>query len=119
MSRLTEREVSDQLLDAPFVEAAGVLNMIARTPKERELYDARLKQARDEEARLQGAIQKGREEGREEGEAFGEVLGQVQLLQQLLGDPPTPAEQLRQQPLLSLRELTETLQLRLRSRDAD
>ena len=88
--------------------------MISHTPQERELYEARLKLERDEATRLLGA----REEGREEGERIGKLIGVVQTLQQLLGIEVSPSDKLRAQSEENLSLLVETLQSRLRDREA-
>ena len=64
---LTPQELAARLSDQAFAEAAGVLEMIARSPRERELYEARLKMQRDEQARIDAAKDQSREEGRAEG----------------------------------------------------
>ena len=65
--------VRARLPDPIFAEAAGVLEMIARTPEERDLYEARLKLQRDEQSRIEAA------------EARGEAKGRVRVLEELLG----------------------------------
>ena len=45
---LTPGEISGRLADAEFSEAAAVLEMIAQSPREREMYEARLKFERDQ-----------------------------------------------------------------------
>jgi hypothetical protein len=42
----------ESLPDPVFAEATGVLEMIARNPEERQLYEVRLKAERDEWARI-------------------------------------------------------------------
>ena len=79
-STSTAEELTARLADQGFTEATGVLEMIAKTPTQRMLYEARLKFQRDERARLTYAEQKGREEG--------EQIGRIRLLQQLLGRVP-------------------------------
>jgi len=67
------------------------------------------------------ARQEGREEGRQEGRKEGieigvekgKWIGRIQLLQQLLGQPETPNDQLGQQPEADLVHLEETLRRRL------
>ncbi len=89
--------LAERLDDPIFNEAAEVLEMIAKSPRDRQLYEARLKMQRDEQARLDYAIEEGlakgreqgyhegREEGREEGLTIGEAKGKVSLLCDLLG----------------------------------
>ncbi|MFM9066881.1 MAG: Rpn family recombination-promoting nuclease/putative transposase [Planctomycetota bacterium] len=83
-----------RLLPEPeFHEALGVLEMISQTPATRELYEARLKAKRDEESRLYDArmngLTQGRAEGRVEGRVEGKWIGKIQVLEGLLGLPPT------------------------------
>ena len=105
--------------DSIFREA-GVLDVISQTPRERELYEARVKLERDEAARLLGAREEGREEGLEkgrlEGKRIGKLIGVIQMLQQLLAIEVSPSEDLAVQPERDLAMLVETLQSRLRDR---
>ena len=73
--KLTSAEVCRLFPDDAIAEAAGVLEMISQTPEQLMLYNARLKFQRDEEARLQYAIQVGEARGRQEGEEIGEARG--------------------------------------------
>ncbi len=103
--------------------------MISQTPRERELYEARLKMERDEAARLLGAREEGREKGREEGHEKGrkkgreegkrlwKLVGVVQTLQQLLGIEVSVSEDLEIRSEEDLSNLAETLQTRLRDRN--
>ena len=50
--------------DNEFREAAGVLDMMSRSPAQRQLYEARLKFQRDEAARLEAAFNQGLQESR-------------------------------------------------------
>jgi len=81
-------ELSEQLVDLEFREAAGVLEMISKTPEERLIYEARMKAIHDEEARMIAAL--------EEGRAEGALAGKIQVYQQLLGENLTPIEELVQ-----------------------
>jgi predicted transposase/invertase (TIGR01784 family) len=97
------------------VKATGVVEMIAHTPEERHLYQARLKAERDNRSRLKetlaDGIAKGREIGLEQGLKQG-LAGQVQLLQSMLKEPLTESSQLM---LLTLEELNAIIgQLRTR-----
>ena len=103
---LNLNEIDHRLSDDAFHEAAGVLEMISRTPKERELYEARLKMERDEAARLLGARELGR------------LIGVIQTLQQLLNMDISPSEELEIQADESLTALVDNLQSRLRDREA-
>ena len=60
---MTARELIDRLGEDAFAEAAGVLEMIAKSPRDRELYEARLKLQRDEQSRLDAARDQSRAEG--------------------------------------------------------
>ena len=100
----TAEELNERLVDPVFSEAAGVLEMIAKSPEERRYYEARLKMQRDEQARLEAA------------EARGAAIGRVRLLQQLAGVPESSVESLRQQTLEELAEIESDLQRRLRER---
>ncbi len=86
-SELTAQQLGDRLGDEVFAEAAGVLEMIARSPRERELYEARLKMQRDEQSRIAAAKDQGHaaglEKGREEGLEKGCLVGRIQLLENL------------------------------------
>jgi predicted transposase/invertase (TIGR01784 family) len=106
---LSVDEIAARLSDPVIREAAGVLEMISQTPRERELYEARLKMERDEAARLLGA--------REEGKRLGKLIGVVQTLQQLLGMEVSTSEYLEVRSEEDLSLLVETLQSRLRDRN--
>ncbi|HUG70159.1 MAG TPA: hypothetical protein VMM76_20590, partial [Pirellulaceae bacterium] len=93
-----------QLVDDEFREAAGVLEMISKSPEDRQFYEARMKFLHDEEARLIAA----REEG--------SLVGKIQLLQQLLGDEESGTDELVQRGAGELSKLLSELQSRLRSR---
>ncbi|NOX53520.1 MAG: hypothetical protein GXP27_03615 [Planctomycetes bacterium] len=96
------------------------------------MYDRREKAQRDyqwaiESARREGlekgveiGLEKGREEGvqigLEKGQERGVLIGKIQLLEQLLGEPPTPTDRLSQRSLDELNSLLAGLQGRLRSR---
>ena len=60
----TRDEIRGLSPEIEFRAAAGVLNMISRSPAQRQLYEARLKFQRDEAARLEAAFNQGLEEGR-------------------------------------------------------
>jgi predicted transposase/invertase (TIGR01784 family) len=118
VQHLTAAEVAQRLGDGPFTEAAGVLEMIARNPKERSQYEARLKMQRDQESRLRAARDQGRAEGEAEGEArgraVGELLGRIRLLHSLLRLPePSSLDSMSTESLTSIES---DLQQRLRNR---
>ncbi len=83
--------------------------MIAKSPKERELYEARLKLQRDERARLKAA--------EDQGLAKGETTGQVKLLQRLLGLPVSPSEELAGKPYEELRHMLSELERQYEERN--
>jgi len=123
-----------------FARAIAAAEQIAERTEDRQMYDQRAKAERDyrwaiESARREGlekgreegvqiGLEKGREEGvqiglqkgREEGREEGLLIGKIQLLEQLLGQPQTPAERLLGRPLDELEALVAQLQERLRSR---
>ena len=98
--------------------------MIARTPRELEYYEARLKMERDVASQLEDAlsegIEKGREEGIEEGlekgREQGEYVGRIRLLQQLLGLPESSSNELVVMSIGQLSDLANRLQTQLRER---
>ena len=106
---MTPAALVDRVGETPFAEAAGVLEMIARTPRQRQLYEARLKMQRDEQSRIEAA--------EERGEARGRLVGRVQLLQQLLGQPESREAELTSQPIDQLAALESDLQRQLRERE--
>jgi flagellar biosynthesis/type III secretory pathway protein FliH len=71
---------------------------------------------RGREEGVQIGLEKGREEGIQLGLEKGVLVGKVHLLQQLLSEEPTPAEELLERPLEELNSLISQLQERLRSR---
>lgn len=98
--------------------------MIARTPEQQMLYNARLKFQRDEAAKLELATAKGwtegqiqgRIEGRIEGRMEGERIGEIRLLERLLGQPQTPADELAKLPMDQLAARFEVLTRQLQDR---
>ena len=117
-------ELAEQLVDAEFREAAGVLEMISQSPEDRQFYEARMKFLHDEEARLIAARIEGREEGREagleagreEGREEGRVVGKIQMLQEILGDSVADDTDLLALDLGQLSQQLSELQSRLRKR---
>ncbi len=101
--------------------------MIARSPRERELYEARLKMQRDEQSRIAAAkdqghaagleegLEQGLEKGREEGLEKGCLVGRIQLLENLLGLSESSSVELNSQPLAALSQMASDLQKRLHS----
>ena len=94
--------------------------MIARTPREREFYEARLKMERDIAAQLEYAqsegLEKGLEQGLEKGRVQGEYVGRIRLLQQLLGLPESTSSELVEMSIEQLSDLSNRLQSQLRER---
>ena len=108
--------------------------MLTKTEVERERYEARLKAIRDEVARQETALQRGRvmgleeglakglargrEEGitrgREEGIAHGTTVGRVHTLQSLLDCPLTPMEELVAMSEEQLAQLADQLERQFR-----
>lgn len=99
VDQLSIEQVARLFVDQEFSEAAGVLQMISRTPEQLMEYKARLKYQRDEAARRE-AVENVRRETAEMlaaaaemravaeacGEARGILRGQIVLLQELLKD---------------------------------
>jgi predicted transposase/invertase (TIGR01784 family) len=123
-----EAEELKRLLPQPeFVKATGVVEMIAKTPNQREQYERRLKAELDlrsfvNDARRGGiaeGIAEGKAEGLAEGEAKGRKMGlvsQAKLLQTLLHDPVAPNEELMSLDESELGRLCGELAGRLQSR---
>jgi predicted transposase/invertase (TIGR01784 family) len=108
--------LADLLVDPPFQEAIGVLQMISKNPEDLQFYEARLKFLRDQQAQIEAAKQEGREEGLEEGHEKGIIAGKIQLLQELLGDGVSEKAELLVQGLPDLESHMSELQQRLRGR---
>lgn len=114
--------LAETLRDPPYRQALGVLQMISKSPEDRQYYEDRLKFLREERGKLLAAKQegeelglaKGREEGREEGKPA--VIAAIHMLQELLQDSPSPATELTAQSLDALTTLAFSLQKRLRDR---
>jgi len=116
-ARLTPQEVSARLGDEEFVEAAEILEHINRTPRERTMYDARLKMERDTAACLLQARIEGVEEGRQKWLAKGKSIGKILAMQSFLGVSQSPEEVLAAKEIGELRDLETELLHRLQSRD--
>ncbi|MEZ6134185.1 MAG: Rpn family recombination-promoting nuclease/putative transposase [Pirellulaceae bacterium] len=119
-------QLADLLVDPPYQEAIGVLDMISNNPEDLQFYEARLKFLRDQHSQIEAAEQEGEargrriglEAGREEGREEGMVAGKIQLLQELLGDRIASKLELLAKPLVDLESQLAQLQQRLRNRDA-
>ncbi|MGV2341223.1 MAG UNVERIFIED_CONTAM: Rpn family recombination-promoting nuclease/putative transposase [Planctomycetaceae bacterium] len=121
---LTLEDIPRLFPDPEFVEAAGILAMIAQTQEELIAYHARLKAQRDESGRILQAKMEGRQEGRQEAleqaeamaaerEARGELRGQITLLQWLLKEPVWTEQEFAVCNEATLRELADALRTRL------
>jgi len=139
-------ELARMLGDPEYGEAVGILQMISKTPEDRQFYEARMKFLNDQEARIIAARGKGheeghkegreegreqgreegreegreqgREQGREEGREEGLLAGKIQLLQQLLGDDEMSLKDFSGRSQTELASMLTQLQERLRNRDA-
>ena len=69
-----------------FEEAIDTIESISEITEDKQMYDQREKALGDYEWAISGA--------REEGRVEGKLEGKIQLLQELLGDPVTPDEDL-------------------------
>ena len=124
--KLTSAEISRLFPDQEFSEAAGVLEMISRTPEQLMAYNARLKFQRDEVAKILQARLEGRQEGRQEGEeigeargeARGELRGRIAILQELLGHRVWSPEEFSNSDAAQLNALANQLQQQLRARSS-
>jgi flagellar biosynthesis/type III secretory pathway protein FliH len=114
---LDAAQLRELLPGAPYQKAIGILEMISRTPSQRDVYEARQKAIRDaawklHEARKEG-LAEGREAGLAEGREEGVRLGQIQLLQHLLNEPLSSASDLEGLTLTELDDRISALQSRL------
>ena len=117
---MTEAEIFELFPEPEFVEAAGVLEMINKTPEQLHEYRSRLKLQLDETARLEYARQEGRQEGLQEGERKGEqkgeLIGRIATLQELLSISQPTREELSAYDLSRLADLAKQLQQQLNQR---
>ena len=129
---LTMDEIKRLLPDEVFSEAAGILDVVAKTPEQKRRYEARLKFQRDEaaraltseQAREQGRLEgrlEGREEGRLEGIDVGiergELFGRIKTLQGLVGVAESAREELSDLRDEQLTTFLEQLRDQLRNRN--
>jgi predicted transposase/invertase (TIGR01784 family) len=114
--KMSSADVRTLFPDVEISEAAGVLEMISQTPEQLMLYNARLKLQRDEVARILQARLEGEEIGEARGEARGLLIGRIILLQELLGQQLSTAEQFSDCDQAQLNEMADQLQQQLRSR---
>ena len=75
-------ELRQLLPDATFSKATGILEMIAKSPELRLIYDDRAKEAKDRFSEIRDA------------EVRANIIGRIQLLQELLGEAPFTKEDL-------------------------
>ena len=89
-------ELRELLTDDAFTKATGILEMIAKSPELRLLYDDRAKEAKDRYSEIKDAKAQGRAEGRAEGHTEGQrngmLIGQIQVFARLLGKSITELE---------------------------
>ena len=104
----TIEQIRERLEDEVFVIAAGILQMISKTPQERIRYNARIKFQRDEASKLLYAQREGRAEGGQ--------IGVIHFLQQLLSLPETAEEKLSQMTADSRDAIIADLKEQLRKR---
>jgi len=107
--------------DRVFHEAIGVLQMTSKTEEQMLVYNARLKQQRDEEARTVQAVVQARLEGRQEGIEIGEargLRGQIALMQKLLGQRVWTTEEFDALDLERLKSISEQLEQQLENRSS-
>jgi predicted transposase/invertase (TIGR01784 family) len=140
--KLTPAEIRRLFPDQEFSEAAGVLEMISKTPEQLMAYNARLKFQRDEAARMEQAAldgeargveigeargreigveigeARGREIGVEIGETRGRQIGRISLLQELLGQRIWSAEEFAACDTTQLNAMADQLQQQLRARNS-
>lgn len=98
-------ELRQLLPDAAFCKATEILEMIAKSPELRLIYDDRAKEAKDRFSELKDA------------EERGKIIGQIQFAQRLLDEQVTADSDLR---LMETNQLTcklADLEARLRNRD--
>lgn len=118
---LEAAELKQLLPGRQYAKATEVMETIARTPQERQLYESRRKaemdyragldEARDEGERL--GLEKGERLGLEKGERLG-LVEQVRFLQGLLQEPLSAESELHEMDLAALRRRCGELRDRLR-----
>jgi flagellar biosynthesis/type III secretory pathway protein FliH len=101
-----------------FETAIETIQIISEKTEDKQMYDQREKAQRDYEWALSGAREEGREEGERLGVEKGKLAGKVQLLQELLGDPPSSDTELQELASETLAEQLSILQQRIRDRQA-
>lgn len=102
-------ELRRLLPDSMFQKATEILEMIARNPELRLLYDDRAKEAKDRFSEIKDA----RAEGERIGKAEGERIGRIRTLEELLGLPISDQDSLSQLALSDLDKLAADLKQKL------
>ena len=110
---LEPAELKRLLPGRPYAKATEIMETIARTPQERQLYESRRKAEMDYRSGLDEAMQIGLQKGREEGQRFA-LAAQVRNLQNLLLEPLTAEAELQAMTLAELRRRCDELTERLR-----
>jgi predicted transposase/invertase (TIGR01784 family) len=116
--KLTPAEIRHLFPDQEFSEAAGVLEMISKTPEQLMAYNARLKFQRDEAARMEQAVLEGEARGEARGVEIGEARGRIMILQELLGQRIWSAEEFATCDATQLNAMADQLQQQLRARNS-
>jgi predicted transposase/invertase (TIGR01784 family) len=91
-------ELRQLLPDAAFCKATEILEMIAKSPELRLIYDDRAKEAKDRFSEIKDA------------ETRAKLVGQIQVLQRLLGEPESTEGALAEMELASLSQLATDLE---------
>ncbi|MCG8653180.1 MAG: Rpn family recombination-promoting nuclease/putative transposase [Pirellulales bacterium] len=118
--RLEADQLRRLLPTAPFPKATGVLEMISRDPKLRQLYEDRAKEERDRLSMIKDtrakALAEGEALGRAEGKAEGKIVGQIQTLQEVLDLPVTAESVLSETSEADLNKLISELREQIQNR---
>jgi hypothetical protein len=93
------------LAEPEFQRAMEELTMVVKNDREKQLYEARERQIRDEQARWQYAT--------EDGLQRGELMGRIKLAERLLGMAVTASVDLKARNAEELRQLAEALEQQL------
>jgi predicted transposase/invertase (TIGR01784 family) len=104
--RAESKEDLDMVAQAsPKLEkVVGKLLELSEDESARMLYEAEVKQERDNRARLRGALEQGIAQGRAEGKAEGEKTGRIEIARRLL-NMKMPLEKIVRLTDLSLEEI--------------
>lgn len=96
-------ELRKLLPDVAFCKATEILEMIAKSPELRLIYDDRAKEAKDRFSDLKDARTQGLSEGLAEGRDQGKLIGQIQAFLLLLGEEQLSDERLAEMDPEALR----------------